>query len=65
MRSNSQGTFAVRIDHFSTYLVSRNHMIAGAEDRSGSISLSVTGVGANGKVNPQTGSRKAAPGENP
>ncbi len=65
VRSNSQGTFAVRIDHFSTYLVSRNHMIAGAEDRSGSISLSVTGVGANGKVNPQTGSRKAAPGENP
>ncbi len=65
VRSNSQGTFAVRIDHFSTYLVSRKHMIAGAEDRSGSISLSVTGVGVNGKVNPQTGIRNGAPGEDP
>lgn len=65
VQSNSQGSFAVRIDHFSTYLVSRYHMIAGAEDRSGSISLSVTGVGVNGKVNPQTGIRHDAPGEKP
>lgn len=65
VQANSQGTFAVRIDHFSTYLVSRNHMIAGAEDRSGSVSLSVTGVGVNGKVNPQTGIRHDAPGEEP
>lgn len=54
VRSNAQGTIAVRIDHFSTYLASRNHRIAGSEDHSGGISLSVSSLGAGGKLNPQT-----------
>lgn len=54
VRSNAQGTIAVRIDHFSTYLASRNHRIAGSEDHSGDISLSVSSLGAGGKLNPQT-----------
>lgn len=54
VRSNAQGAIAVRIDHFSTYLASRNHRIAGSEDHSGVVSLSVSSLGAGGKLNPQT-----------
>lgn len=52
VRSNSQGAFAVKIDHFSTYLVSRTHRIAGSEDKSQGNTL--INVSTSGKQNPST-----------
>lgn len=54
IKSNKQGTVAVRIDHFSTYIVTPFHRIAGSEDLSGSIDA----LGAGGKTNPYTGLRE-------
>lgn len=37
LQSNSKGNIAVRIDHFSTYLISPKHRIAGSADKEGVI----------------------------
>ena len=47
--SNAGGNISVRVDHFSTYLVTPLHRIAGSEDKSSSVSLQ-----GGGKINPQT-----------
>lgn len=60
LHSNNQGTIAVSIDHFSTYLVSPGHRIAGSEDRSGIVdALGMVSNGrdmlySGGKLNPDT-----------
>ncbi len=54
IRSNKQGTVAVRIDHFSTYIVTPFHRIVGSED----LSSSIDALGAGGKTNPYTGLRE-------
>ncbi len=61
LHSNAQGTIAVSIDHFSTYLVTPGHRLVGSEDRSGVVD--VLGEVSNGrdllysggKLNPNTG----------
>lgn len=61
LQSNSQGTIAVSIDHFSTYVVSPEHRIAGSEDKDGIIDeLGMVSngqdlLGSGGKLNPNTG----------
>ena len=61
LKSNSKGNIAVRIDHFSTYLVSPKHRIAGSEDKQGVIDeLGQSGSGgsldqSSGKPFPNTG----------
>ncbi len=61
LKSNSKGTVAVSIDHFSTYVVSPTHRIAGSEDKNGiidelgMISNGKDLLGNGGKLNPDTG----------
>lgn len=64
VQPNVKGTFAVAIDHFSTYVVSRVHSIVGAENQEGNISFiqstiagAATGgaAGANGSTGGGTG----------
>lgn len=66
LESNSQGNIAVSIDHFSTYLVSPEHRIAGSEDKDGvvdelgMISNGEDLLGSGGKLNPNTGAAPTA-----
>lgn len=61
LQSNSQGNIAVSIDHFSTYIVSPEHRIAGSEDKDGvvdelgMVSNGQDLLGSGGKLNPNTG----------
>lgn len=61
LQSNSKGNIAVSIDHFSTYIVSPEHRIAGSEDKDGMIDeLGMVSngedlLGSGGKLNPNTG----------
>lgn len=55
MAANARGTFALQLTHMSHYIVTYPHSIVGAEDRSGSISLSPTSN--SGKTNPNTGEK--------
>ena len=67
LKSNSKGTVAVSIDHFSTYVVSPMHRIAGSEDKNGivdelgMISNGKDLLGAGGKLNPDTGAAEDRP----
>ena len=45
----------MRIEHFSTYLLTPAHRIAGSEDKSGAIDLMNNQTG---KENPHTGARE-------
>lgn len=54
LNSNARGNIAVRIDHFSTYLLTPAHRIAGSQDKSGAIDML---TGQPGKENPQTGAQ--------
>lgn len=56
--SNSQGSISVPINHFSTYLVTRNSMIIGAENYSSMLSQISATTG--GKQNPTTAANGAA-----
>ena len=64
LQSNSQGTIAVSIDHFSTYVVSPEHRIAGSEDKDGvvdelgMVSNGQDLLGSGGKLNPNTGAEE-------
>lgn len=61
LQSNTKGTVAVSIDHFSTYIVTPEHRIAGSEDKAGVIDeLGMISNGqdllsSGGKLNPDTG----------
>ncbi len=61
LQSNTKGTIAVSIDHFSTYIVTPEHRIAGSEDKAGIIdemgmvSNGQDLLGSGGKLNPDTG----------
>ena len=55
LNSNAKGNIAVRIEHFSTYLLTPAHRIAGSEDKSGAIDLMNNQTG---KENPHTGARE-------
>lgn len=61
LQSNSKGNIAVSIDHFSTYIVSPEHRIAGSEDKDGvvdELGMVSNGddlLGSGGKLNPDTG----------
>lgn len=65
LQSNSKGNVAVSIDHFSTYIVSPEHRIAGSEDKDGIIDeLGMVSngkdlLGSGGKLNPDTGAKEA------
>lgn len=67
LKSNSKGTVAVSIDHFSTYVVSPTHRIAGSEDKDGVIDqLGMVSngkdlLGSGGKLNPDTGETEDRP----
>lgn len=67
LKSNSKGTVAVSIDHFSTYVVSPTHRIAGSEDKDGVIDqLGMVSNGkdllsSGGKLNPDTGETEDRP----
>lgn len=67
LRSNSKGTVAVSIDHFSTYVVSPMHRIAGSEDKNGivdelgMVSNGKDLLGSGGKLNPDTGAAEDRP----
>lgn len=67
LKSNSKGTVAVSIDHFSTYIVSPTHRIAGSEDKDGIIdqlgfvSNGQDLLGSGGKLNPDTGETEERP----
>lgn len=67
LRSNTKGTVAVSMDHFSTYIVSPLHRIAGSEDKDGiidqlgMISNGKDLLGSGGKLNPDTGVREDRP----
>ncbi len=54
VKSNRQGTIAVRVDHFSTYIVTPYHRIVGSED----LSSAIDALGSGGKTNPYTGLRE-------
>ena len=43
VQTNAQGTFAVKIDHFSTYVMTERHSIVGAELRVGETTLAPDG----------------------
>lgn len=63
VQTNAQGTFAVKIDHFSTYVMTERHSIVGAELRVGETTLAPDGGFLNDaadivKVNPSTGAAK-------
>ena len=63
VQTNAQGTFAVKIDHFSTYVMTERHSIVGAELRVGETTLAPDGGFLNHaadivKVNPSTGAAK-------
>ena len=53
LRSNAQGSISVPINHFSTYLLTRNSMITGAENYGNTLSQIRANIGA--KQNPTTG----------
>lgn len=55
MATNARGTFTLKMTHMSHYIVTYPHSIIGAEDRSGSVSLSPTSD--SGKTNPNTGEK--------
>ena len=61
LQSNTKGNIAVSIDHFSTYIVTPEHRIAGSEDKAGIIdemgmvSNGQDLLGSGGKLNPDTG----------
>ncbi len=62
LNSNRQGTIAVKIDHFSTYVISPVHRIAGSEDKMGvvdELGLSTPGnsidLSTGSKLHPNTG----------
>lgn len=65
LNSNSKGNVAVSIDHFSTYIVTPEHRIAGSEDKDGIIDeLGMVSngqdlLGSGGKLNPDTGVKEA------
>ena len=67
LKSNSKGTVAVSMDHFSTYIVSPEHRIAGSEDKAGIIdemgmvSNGQDLLGSGGKLNPDTGAGREEP----
>ncbi|MBD5103093.1 MAG: cadherin-like beta sandwich domain-containing protein, partial [Subdoligranulum sp.] len=64
LRSNSQGSISVPINHFSTYLVTRYRSIAGAENYGNTLSQIRATIGD--KQNPTTGADDAddgAPGD--
>ena len=67
LKSNSKGTVAVSIDHFSTYVVSPMHRIAGSEDKNGivdelgMVSNGKDLLGSGGKLNPDTGVMEGRP----
>ncbi len=67
LKSNNKGTVAVSIDHFSTYIVSPTHRIAGSEDKDGVIDqLGMVSngqdlLGSGGKLNPDTGETEGRP----
>lgn len=37
VNSNSKGTFALKLDHLSTYIITRKHRIVGAENKDGGV----------------------------
>lgn len=55
--TNNKGTFAVQIDHFSTYIISRRHRIAGSElmYAGNDLNENIGVTGSGNKVNPNTG----------
>ncbi len=67
LKSNNKGNIAVTIDHFSTYIVSPDHRIAGSEDKAGIIDeLGMVSngkdlLGNGGKLNPDTGAGEERP----
>lgn len=67
VETNSKGTFALKLDHMSTYIATREHRIVGSEDKEGG-GLSLTGEDTPlneevilDKINPGTGRREVAP----
>ena len=54
LRSNGKGNIAVSIDHFSTYIVTPLHRIAGSEDKQGEIDR-LDQLGTGDKTHPYTG----------
>ena len=66
LKSNNKGTVAVLVDHFSTYIVTPDHRIAGSEDKAGVIDeLGASGLSdvltAGSKVHPYTGTQEEQP----
>ncbi len=62
LKSNKKGNIALTIDHFSTYVLTPRHRIAGSEDKAGKIDemgQTSTGgtLGSGNKVPPYTGVR--------
>jgi hypothetical protein len=62
VKSNNKGNFGVVIDHFSTYLISPKHRLAGSEDKRGVVDElgmvleeDYELIESGGKVNPNTG----------
>lgn len=53
LRSNAQGSISVPLNHFSTYLLTRNRAITGAENYGNTLSQIRATIGA--KLNPTTG----------
>ena len=67
LKSNTKGNIAVSIDHFSTYIISPIHRIAGSEDKNGvvdelgMVSNGKDLLGSGGKLNPDTGAAEERP----
>lgn len=61
LRSNAQGSISVPLNHFSTYLLTRNRMITGAENYGNTLSQIRATIGA--KLNPTTGADGMADGK--
>lgn len=52
--TNSKGTFAVQIDHFSTYFITIR-IVAGSENKSGASGKASDNIGNVSRINPDTG----------
>ena len=64
VQPNAKGTFAVAIDHFSTYVVSRVHSIVGAENQEGNISFiqsAIAGAATNNAAGGSNGGTGGSP----
>ncbi len=62
LRSNNKGTIAVTVDHFSTYILTPKHRIAGSEDKQGVIDelgqSNGSSLNSSNKTHPYTGAQE-------